>query len=296
MPAAAGWGTVALMKAVVRFRCAVCAITVWVAMLASSGLAFAQDDGFVDLELVLAVDVSRSMDSGELALQRFGYADAFRHPSVVSAIASGPNGRIAVTYVEWAGPDVQQVIVPWFLVDGADAARAFADSLTFGALGSRRGTSISGGLLFAATLFQENSFTGLRRVIDLSGDGPNNMGLPVVAARDAVVAQGIVINGLPLTLKRPTDRFYNIENLDIYYEDCAIGAPGAFLVAAHDPAGLAAAIRRKLVLEIAGRPPVITFANSRDRPPPCRLPDRRETAAAAVPLHGVRAIVCASLG
>lgn len=229
--------------------------------------AQARDDAHVDLELVLAVDVSRSMDAGELALQRDGYKAAFRHPSVIAAIVSGLHGRIAVTYVEWAGPDLQQVIVPWTILDGAETAAGFADALHFGALESRRGTSISGGLLFSATLFDRNDVTGLRRVIDISGDGPNNRGVPVVEARDAVVARGIVINGLPVTMNRPGGGFYNIEELDIYYEDCVIGGPGAFFVTAHDPARLAEAIRRKLVLEIAGREPVLMHAADRRRAP-----------------------------
>jgi len=255
------------MKLVPVFRCAARIAAIFFVLFGLPSAAVAQDDGFVDLELVLAVDVSRSMDPGELALQRYGYAEAFRHPSVISAIVSGPNGRIAVTYLEWAGPGVQQVIVPWAVLDSAESASAFADALTFGPLASRMGTSISGGLMFSATLFRGNGITGLRRVIDVSGDGPNNAGLPVVEARDSVLAQGIVINGLPVTLNSPTDRFYNIENLDIYYEDCVIGGPGAFLVTAHDPARLADAIRRKLVLEIAGRPPVITYANAGSRAP-----------------------------
>jgi hypothetical protein len=210
----------------------------------------------VDLELVLAVDVSRSMDIEEQQLQRDGYAAAFRHPEVVSAIASGPLGRIAVTYVEWAGPNVQTVVVPWTIIAGESSALAFSDKIATTAISRERGTSISGGLDFASRLFAESGVQGLRRTIDVSGDGPNNMGLPVVSVRDQVVADGITINGLPIML-RPGGGFgaYGIRELDIYYEDCVIGGPGAFLVTVDDTAQFPEAIRRKLVLEIAWTEP-----------------------------------------
>lgn len=207
----------------------------------------------VDLELVLAVDVSRSMDFEEQELQRDGYADAFRHPEVVAAIVSGPLGRIAVTYVEWAGPEVQIVIVPWMIVASPEDALAFADRIASAEMLRERGTSISGGLEFASGLFSGSGVEGLRRTIDISGDGPNNMGLPVARVRDEVVAAGITINGLPIML-RPGGGFgaYGIRELDIYYEDCVIGGPGAFIITVDDPSQFSAAIRRKLVLEIAG--------------------------------------------
>jgi hypothetical protein len=215
----------------------------------------------VDLELVLAVDISRSMDYGELELQRHGYIAAFRHREVVAAIASGPHGRISVTYVEWAGPESQFVVVPWTIVaDVADAA-AFAGRLAAEPIQRERGTSISGSLAFAAAQFPASGATGLRRAIDVSGDGPNNMGLPVVPTRDTIVGQGITINGLPILL-RPSfgSSAFNIPDLDIYYEDCVIGGPGAFMITVDDPARFELAIRRKLVLEIAGLPPRVMLA------------------------------------
>lgn len=217
--------------------------------------AAAQED-YVDLELVLAVDVSRSMDAEEQKLQRDGYAAAFRHPEVVSAIASGPLGRIAVTYVEWAGPEVQTVLVPWMILAKPEDSFAFADRIGAAKVLRERGTSISGGLEFSADLFATSGVSGLRRTIDISGDGPNNMGLPVAPMRDQVVAGGITINGLPILL-RPGGGYgaFNIANLDIYYEDCVIGGPGAFIVTVDDVAEFPAAIRRKLVLEIAGQHP-----------------------------------------
>jgi hypothetical protein len=215
----------------------------------------AQDD-YVDLELVLAVDVSRSMDAEEQRLQRDGYASAFRHPEVVAAIASGPIGRIAVTYVEWAGPEIQTVLVPWTILANPEDAFAFADRIGAAKVLRERGTSISGGLEFSAGLFATSGVSGLRRTIDVSGDGPNNMGPPVAQMRDQVVAAGITINGLPILL-RPGGGYgaFNIDNLDVYYEDCVIGGPGAFIVTVDDVAEFPAAIRRKLVLEIAGHYP-----------------------------------------
>jgi len=225
-------------------------------------------DRYVDLELVLAVDVSMSMDADELRLQREGYAAAFRHPDVIDAIKSGLHGRISVTYVEWAGPATQQVIVPWSAIDGDETANDFALALERSPINGRRGTSISGGLLYAADLFDKSGVAGLRRVIDISGDGPNNRGWPVEDARDKIVGQGIAINGLPLTLKEVLPgAFYNIEDLDIYYEDCVVGGPGAFVIPVHDRAHLARAIRQKLVLEIAGRQPEILPATGVYREP-----------------------------
>jgi hypothetical protein len=207
----------------------------------------------VDLELVLAVDVSRSMDFEEQRLQRNGYVAAFRHPEVLAAIASGPLGRIAVTYVEWAGPASQSVIVPWTVLASSDDALAFAERLDGGEMLRERGTSISSGLYFAAKLFESSGVRGLRQAIDVSGDGPNNMGPPVVPTRDGLIERGITINGLPIML-RPGGGFgpYGIPNLDVYYEDCVIGGPGAFVITVDEVSQFPAAIRRKLVLEIAG--------------------------------------------
>ena len=212
----------------------------------------------VDLELVLAVDVSRSMDPDEQRLQRDGYVAAFRHPEVVQAIRSGLAGRIAVTYMEWSGPAYQQVLVPWTIVGSDAEAAAFAASLAGVPLMRARGTSISGGLEAAAGLFATSGARSVRRVIDVSGDGPNNMGQPVASMRDAVIERGIAINGLPIVLKtRGAYSQFNIPDLDIYYEDCVIGGPGAFMVTVQDTSEFARAIRRKLVLEISGLTPQV---------------------------------------
>jgi hypothetical protein len=206
----------------------------------------------VDLELVLAVDVSGSMDEEEHILQRQGYVAAFRHPEVIDTIMSGFIGRIAVTYVEWAGPLSQVVTVPWRIIDGKDSAGAFADILADEPIAFIRGTSISGGLEFAAGLFADNGIEGTRRVIDVSGDGANNMGVPVEAARDRALARGIAINGLPLLLRPRLYFWTDGAGLDDYYRDCVIGGPGSFVIPVTKKAHLARAIRRKLLLEIAG--------------------------------------------
>jgi len=206
-------------------------------------------DRTVDLELVLAVDVSGSMDEDEHQLQRQGYVQAFRHPGVIQVITSGFHGRIAVTYFEWAGPGGQDITVPWTEIHDAASANAFADVLARKPRAYIRGTSISDGLLFGAGLFAGNGFKAPRRVIDVSGDGANNMGLPVEEARDRVVAQGITINGLPLMLKHYA---IGTAGLDQYFKDCVIGGTGAFVVPVKEEIGMAKAIRRKLILEIAG--------------------------------------------
>jgi hypothetical protein len=221
--------------------------------------AVAEETG-VDLELVLAVDVSGSMDRDEQELQRTGYIEAFRHSDVINAIGAGLLGRIAVTYIEWAGPANQTVIVPWMVIDGAKAGRDFGYKLSAAPASRFRGTSISGSLAFSAPKFDNNAFAGARRVIDVSGDGPNNMGMPVLIAREPVIAAGITINGLPIMIKKPNG-FYSIEALDVYYEDCVIGGPGAFLVPVQSTGMFVSAIRRKLILEIAGTAPEIIPAS-----------------------------------
>ena len=156
----------------------------------------------VDLELVIAVDVSLSMDLDEQQLQRDGYVAAFRDSDLHKAIASGPYGRIAVTYMEWAGPGVQTVIIPWTLIDSPAAARAFAARLASQPITRERLTSISAALQFAQGLLKDTGFSASRQVIDVSGDGPNNQGGPVTSYRDRAVAAGITINGLPIVNDR----------------------------------------------------------------------------------------------
>jgi hypothetical protein len=210
----------------------------------------------VDLELILAVDVSRSMDPDELQLQRDGYVAALTHPEVLSAIAQGRHGKIALSYVEWAGPESQYTVMDWSVVDGPASAGAFAAQLAQAPIQRFRGTSISSSLAFVAPQFDNNGYQAKRRVIDVSGDGPNNMGIPIELAREPVVRAGITINGLPIMIKQPAG-FASIPDLDVYYEDCVIGGFGAFLVVVRSADEFAEAIRRKLVLEIAGREPQV---------------------------------------
>lgn len=216
------------------------------ALSASSGRAQ------VDVELVLAVDVSYSMDTEELALQREGYAAALTSPEFLDALRLGPNGRIAVEYMEWAGENEQRIVVDWRIIDGPDSAKAFADAVMAAPIRRVYRTSISGALLFAADRFDLSSFKGLRKVIDVSGDGVNNQGPPVAMARDAVVRRGITVNGLPLLMKRSASSALDIPELDVYYEDCVIGGPGAFVIPVEKMEEFARAIRTKLVLEVAG--------------------------------------------
>ncbi|WEK49957.1 MAG: DUF1194 domain-containing protein [Candidatus Kaistia colombiensis] len=222
----------------------------------------------VDLELILAVDVSRSMDADEQALQRQGYIAALHHPDVIAAIQSGPTGRIAIAYFEWSGFESQAIVVPWSLVNDAESADAVASRISPGEVLGRYGTSISGSLAFAAALFENNGYAGARRTIDISGDGPNNTGPPVIGARDAVVARGITINGLAITLKPPRDdSTFEIDHLDAYYRDCVIGGLGAFTLPVHDVDQFEVAIRRKLVTEIAARPlPILRVVERRPEP------------------------------
>jgi hypothetical protein len=220
------------------------------------------------VKLVLAVDVSRSMDVAEQNLQRQGYMDAIQDPEVLTAIGEGMLGRIAITYVEWAGPGMQRIVAPWALIDGAESAAAFASAIAARSVTEMQGTSISGGLLFASGLFDASGFRSSREVIDVSGDGPNNMGVPVLEARSLVLRRGITINGLPIMIHADYAGGYSIPNLDIYYEDCVIGGPGAFLLTVESMERIAEAIRRKLVLEIAGAPAKIlpaAFARAEPR-------------------------------
>lgn len=211
----------------------------------------------VDLVLAIGVDVSRSVDYEEGQLQRQGYIQAFRDPDVVAAIQTGMLGRIAVGYFEWAGDGLATVVRGWTLIENAADARAFADSLTESSPMPMRRTSISGAIDFAVPWLDSNDFEATRKVIDISGDGPNNSGGLVNEARDRAVAAGITINGLPIMDKGNGfyGRRFNIPNLDLYYGDCVIGGPGAFLVVAEDFQDFARAVRRKLILEIAGMTP-----------------------------------------
>jgi Protein of unknown function (DUF1194) len=209
----------------------------------------------VDVELIIAVDVSYSMDMDELAVQREGYAQAIVSKEFLQALRSLPNGKISITYFEWAASSDQKIIIPWRLIDGPETADAISNEILKTPVRRASRTSISGAIYFAMPLFDEDPYHGTRRVIDISGDGPNNNGAPVTPARDEALSKGIVINGLPIMVKEPSYSTMDIDNLDWYYEDCVIGGPGSFVVAIKDREKFKEAIRAKLLLEVAGRTP-----------------------------------------
>ncbi|HEX9463165.1 MAG TPA: DUF1194 domain-containing protein [Alphaproteobacteria bacterium] len=215
----------------------------------------------VDLQLVLAVDVSRSIDAEEARLQREGYLAALAHPQVLQAIRSGAFGRIAVTYVEWAGSSYQRTVVDWSVIDGDASARPFIEKLAEAAYMSRNWTSISGAIDYAMDMFQHPAgFESTRRVIDISGDGRNNEGREADEARDEAVAAGVTINGLPIVNDRPNFGRPPEADLDIFYREHVIGGPGAFLIVAENFSSFASAILNKLIREIAGEPPAVASA------------------------------------
>lgn len=216
----------------------------------------------VDVELVLAVDVSWSMDEGEQILQRQGYVEALTSPEFFRGLESGLIGKIAVTYMEWAASYDQKVVLPWTLIDSPASARAFAAALSEAPTRRARRTSVSGAIDFSLSMFTGNGFAGTRRIIDISGDGPNNNGRPVTAARDEALAQGAIINGLPLLIRPVRAYAMDIADLDLYYADCVIGGPGSFMIPVRDEKDFVAGTKAKLLQEIAVAPPLIHRADA----------------------------------
>lgn len=231
------------------------------ALAAPEGAHAGKNDLSVDVELVLAVDASRSMDAGELRLQRDGYVAALRDANVIAAVESGFYRRIALTYVEWGGESEQRIVIPWQVIDGPTRAEAVAALLAGREIAMMHDTSISSALLFADLLFRDNGLAGTRRIIDISGDGANNWGPTVTSARDAVVRDGVTINGLPVTLHPGGPGGMDPTLLAIYYEDCVTGGPDAFVLSVPAPEFLAETIRRKMVQEISQRPPTLERAS-----------------------------------
>jgi hypothetical protein len=215
----------------------------------------------VDVALVLAVDVSRSIDEDEARLQREGYRAAVSDPRVVEAIRGGMMGAIAIAYTEWAGIEFQRLVLPWTRIAGPRDAEAWAGALAQAPRTSLSWTSISGALDHARRVMGECPFEATRKVIDISGDGVNNSGPPAEAARDRAVAEGITINGLPILNDRPTFGRPPPMPLDQYFRESVIGGPGAFMIPAEDFEAFGQAVRRKLIREIAGRDgPVVRSA------------------------------------
>jgi hypothetical protein len=209
----------------------------------------------VDVALVLAVDVSRSVDADEARLQRLGYRTALTEPQLIQAIRGGMMGSIALAYVEWAGIEYQRLVLPWTRIGSQQAAEAWATALEEAPGASLSWTSISGAIDFSRRTLEACPFEATRKVIDVSGDGVNNSGPPAEEARDRAVAEGITINGLPILNDRPTFGRRPPVPLDLYYRESVIGGPGAFMIAAEDFANFGQAVRRKLIREIAGLGP-----------------------------------------
>jgi hypothetical protein len=220
----------------------------------AGGPALAQEIP-VDLELVLAVDTSGSIDEVESRQQREGYMLAIADQAVIDAIKASQYGQIALAYIEWAGAGQQRTLIDWTLIDSAEAAQAFAGALAEAPRTRAMWTSISAAIEYAMPMFDNNGYRGTRRVIDISGDGPNNRGRPVTTLRDEAVARGIVINGLPILNDRPQPWTLPtpIEfGLDIYYLDNVIGGPESFIVPAEGFEEFKSAILTKLIREVAG--------------------------------------------
>jgi hypothetical protein len=211
----------------------------------------------VDVLLVLAVDVSRSVDEDEARLQRQGYAEALRDPMVHQAIAGGPLGVIGLAYLEWSGIEHQHLLAPWTRLGGPEDAHAFAANIAAAPLTFGTWTSISAAIRYARGLIAAAPFGAARKVIDVSGDGPNNSGPPAEEERDLAVGEGIAINGLPILKDSSRNSYAEVEPvpLDSYYRQSVAGGSGAFVLPAEDFSTFARAVRRKLVLEIAGLPP-----------------------------------------
>jgi len=206
----------------------------------------------VDMLLVLAVDVSRSIDEDEARLQREGYRAGVSDGRVVEAITRGMLGAIAIAYVEWAGSEYQRLVLPWQRIAGQADANRWAETLAEAPRASLSWTSISGGIDFSRWVLTEAPFEATRRVIDISGDGVNNSGRRVERARDEAVADGIIINGLPIINDRPTFGRAPPIPLDQYFQQSVIGGLGSFMVVAEDFDAFGTAVRRKLIREIAG--------------------------------------------
>lgn len=209
----------------------------------------------VDVELVLAVDVSRSVDAEEQELQLRGYAAAFRDARLIEGIVGGPVGAIACTMFLWSDWHIQHVVVPWCRIDGPTAAHRFAASIDAAPRQTYLYTSISGAMDFAVRQFGQ-AFEGTRRVVDISGDGVNNSGRPLAEAREAALTAGVVLNGLAVLDRTPSPLTLSgaLPPLDDYYRDEVIGGPGAFLVVAEGFSVFEAAVRRKIIREVASAP------------------------------------------
>jgi Protein of unknown function (DUF1194) len=227
------------------------------ALIGQAGIAVAAEG--TDLLLVLAADVSRSVDHQKFQLQREGYAAAMSDPRVIEAVRSGPNGRIAVSFVEWSGYGAQKTVIDWTVISDVASAHAFGDRIREAPRSFADRTSISGAIDFAVRQFERVGYSATRRVIDISGDGTNNAGRDVELARNEAVARGATINGLVILSEKPIP--WNPEHtnppggLAQYYRDHVIGGSGSFVMVAEDFRSFGRALTNKLVAEIAQRAP-----------------------------------------
>jgi hypothetical protein len=209
----------------------------------------------VDLLLVLAADVSRSVDNAKFQLQREGYAAAVSDPRVLDAIRSGRNGRVGLTFVEWSGVGSQRVLIEWTTIGDAESARGFGDRLLEAPRSFADRTSISGAIEFAMGQLARAPYEPARRTIDISGDGTNNAGGDVTVARDKAIAQGVTINGLVILSETPLawnpDHTNPPGGLQNYYRNNVIGGPGAFVLVAENFNSFGRAIVKKMIAEVA---------------------------------------------
>ena len=220
---------------------------------------FARAAERVDLLLVLAADISRSMDEAKFQLQRSGYAAAFSNPQVIEAIRAGPSGRIAVTFIEWSGPLSQQIVVDWTLINNDRMAHEFSDRIVEAPRAFADSTSISGGIAFAMAQLERAPYQAYRRIIDVSGDGDNNSGRDVTMARDEAIAKGVTINGLVI-LTETTTRWNSSHTnppggLANYYRNNVIGGPGAFVMVTENFNSFGNVLVKKLITETAQAEP-----------------------------------------
>jgi Protein of unknown function (DUF1194) len=235
---------------------AIVTLLIFAAAAISASVAAAAEQ--VDLLLVLAADVSRSVDSGKFQLQREGYAAAISDPRVLDAIRSGRNGRIGLSFVEWSGVGSQRVVIDWTTISDPESAKGFGDRLLEASRSFADRTSISGAIEFAMGQLARARYEAARRAIDISGDGTNNAGREVVLARDEAVAQGVTINGLVILSETPLawnpDHTNPPGGLENYYRNNVIGGPGAFVLVAQNFGSFGQAIVKKLIAEVAQAP------------------------------------------
>lgn len=234
-----------------RFACAAAFLALNGPAAAENAELFPNTGPDVDVALVLAVDISYSMDLDELNLQRNGYIEALTSPLILDVIRKGMVGKIAVTYIEWAGVNTRHVIADWGIIEDQASAEAFVQKLREAPIRRARRTSVTTAIEFSIDRLKQAQVRPIRRVIDISGDGPNNEGGFVTRARDAAVEAGVTINGLPIIIKRGWSSPYDVDNLDVYYRDCVIGGPGSFMVTITEKEQFASAIKQKILRELA---------------------------------------------